>query len=889
MAIFLYEAYHSRRAGSDASLEDHDDISKTVFDVLGECIYNWFTGSKLILWIGPAILSYGAYLASLQGVRSTYFCSSVGGSSFLIFPFQLVGFVLDAAIVIILWRILAWTRTTKSRLQALSSILLGAAFQTGCLYLLYRLWSGPTTSDLRGLDSLYLFEIVAEGLTFATFVTSTAFLAIEGSPLSLVVLGTFISALPLTIQQARYVGTWETLRPASNYTAMALISFGFSFFIYANNVRTVALLHRAFVVILLLVLLVTVAVLGLIRKENKSFEKHPLTKLFYEARVATDRWRVRASISNSVPVAVREYRERYGRDPPANFDIWYEFAKQRKSLVLDDFSQVGADILPFWGMSPEKIRKDIGRLAGVPGIVIISIQDGIPSCHVPASLLRHKPVVDELVDMIRGFSKHLPDMKVALNLLDQPRSLAHWGDVKRFTKAARQRHKNLGKLLPKRAETSNPADEPDAPPPPPPPSDLVLRQQNQPRSIQALRQMTAITCPPGSPLRAGIHWDNRDLCMSCVRPHSRGDHQFLSDWQRAQSVCHQPDLLRLHSFYISPPDYFPFQELLPVFSRSKTDRYNDILIPLNRTRTTKLADDGRDFDKKRKKLFWRGRVAKTPGGKEKADLLYGGHQERLVHMLNNATGPSSSSAAAAGLEEKTTLLLPGVSLDPKKKKFVYEQVPTAEINELLPIDVGFIETADFDEAHAREFGRVGGRGTVAASQAAPAGEQEHYDVHPLAYQYVLVMDPAESSSSSNSDDDGGAPRDVDFVQVLRSRGTAPLYASIFKEWYSERLVPWVHFVPVDVRLHALHSTLAYLMGIRKKSGPLDPVTVNGREVQMLGRPEDGKWVAEQGQRWADQVMRREDAEVYLFRLLLEWGRVCDDGRDEGGFVLPSSL
>jgi hypothetical protein len=32
-------------------------------------------------------------------------------------------------------------------------------------------------------------------------------------------------------------------------------------------------------------------------------------------------------------------------------------------------------------------------------------------------------------------------------------------------------------------------------------------------------------------------------------------------------------------------------------------------------------------------------------------------------------------------------------------------------------------------------------------------------------------------------------------------------------------------------------------------------------------------------------MREADAEVYLFRLLLEWGRVVDDRREELGFRL----
>jgi hypothetical protein len=131
------------------------------------------------------------------------------------------------------------------------------------------------------------------------------------------------------------------------------------------------------------------------------------------------------------------------------------------------------------------------------------------------------------------------------------------------------------------------------------------------------------------------------------------------------------------------------------------------------------------------------------------------------------------------------------------------------------------------------------------------------------------------------DTDNGPPRE--FLRTLRS-GSVPFYGSIFKEWYSERLIPWVHFVPVDLRFHALQSTLAYFVGLEKK----DDSKWNGKLVSFPGRQEDGIWIAEQGKRWAKKALRKEDMEVYLFRLLLEWGRVIDDRRDEIGLVLTKA-
>lgn len=59
--------------------------------------------------------------------------------------------------------------------------------------------------------------------------------------------------------------------------------------------------------------------------------------------------------------------------------------------------------------------------------------------------------------------------------------------------------------------------------------------------------------------------------------------------------------------------------------------------------------------------------------------------------------------------------------------------------------------------------------------------------------------------------------------------------------------------------------------------------INGRNVEMQTRIDDARWISEQGKQWASYAIRREDAEIYMFRLLLEWGRVIDDKRDDLGY------
>lgn len=101
-------------------------------------------------------------------------------------------------------------------------------------------------------------------------------------------------------------------------------------------------------------------------------------------------------------------------------------------------------------------------------------------------------------------------------------------------------------------------------------------------------------------------------------------------------------------------------------------------------------------------------------------------------------------------------------------------------------------------------------------------------------------------------------------------------------------------MPLDVRLHGVWSTLAYFAGLKvwiKGDGDGDAGLKggqigNGKKVLktvMEERVEEGERIAEAGREWAGKVLRKEDMEIYMFRLLLEWGRLTDDRRDELGY------
>jgi hypothetical protein len=82
---------------------------------------------------------------------------------------------------------------------------------------------------------------------------------------------------------------------------------------------------------------------------------HPITKLMVDAQTKFNK--MITGQSETLAEAVREYKRRYGRNPPKGFDEWFEFAKENGVKIIDDYDQIVRDLEPFWGMSGEELRR----------------------------------------------------------------------------------------------------------------------------------------------------------------------------------------------------------------------------------------------------------------------------------------------------------------------------------------------------------------------------------------------------------------------------------------------------------------------------------------------------------------------------------------------------
>lgn len=233
------------------------------------------------------------------------------------------------------------------------------------------------------------------------------------------------------------------------------------------------------------------------------------------------------------------------------------------------------------------------------------------------------------------------------------------------------------------------------------------------------------------------------------------------------------------------------------------------------------------FEMKKTSLFWRGA---TSEGFSIAGNWKGMTRQRLVHLTNTTHG--KQHVALLSYEGYS-----GLTLD---------SIPSSSIT-LPQIDVGISKvTRCGSDCSAQEI-NLGSKDMVPF--------QAHWQ-----HKYLFDLDGAGFSGR--------------FLSFLKSR-SLPFKTALFREWYDSRLTPWLHFVPQDLRLHDLYSTLGYFAGLSGR--------VNGREIKMVPHEQEAKKIAEEGSQWAARVLRKEDMEIYMFRLLLEWGRLTDDRRDELGF------
>jgi hypothetical protein len=98
-----------------------------------------------------------------------------------------------------------------------------------------------------------------------------------------------------------------------------------------------------------------------------------------------------------------------------------------------------------------------------------------------------------------------------------------------------------------------------------------------------------------------------------------------------------------------------------------------------------------------------------------------------------------------------------------------------------------------------------------------------------------------------------------FLTHLHST-SVPLVSTMHTTWLSSRIVPWLHFVPMNHAFTDIYAILDCFIGNGKASSG-----AHGEMVRHGAHDEEAMRIATEGKEWAERVVRREDMLVYLGR------------------------
>lgn len=349
-------------------------------------------------------------------------------------------------------------------------------------------------------------------------------------------------------------------------------------------------------------------------------------------------------------------------------------------------------------------------------------------------------------------------------------------------------------------------------------------------------------CAPSSAARTAdviTDFDTAPLIRSSFALEHMRD-GYVANYTLSTDVCHQADLQGLEGIFVRPLSTSATRVLFPMFGGSKLAVNNEILLPAPMYWNEEerfMGASGADiaWAQKLNASIWRGVAT---GGRNTEQNWRAFQRHRFVAM-NNAT---QLARAEAGDEAPLNFGLP-----PERYRLASRR--DGRLGEWVGswADVAF---TDLMCGYKGLFG-TGCNYTNPYYAVAPG--------MPMAEQFTRKYLPDIDGNSFSGR----------YLGFLRST-SLPVKATLWREWHDSRLVAWKHFVPMDSRFGDWYGIMEYFLGDEARG--------------VKGHDQAAETIAMDGKIWADKVLRKEDMQIYVLRLLLEYARLCDERRETMGWV-----
>ncbi|GAA5893905.1 hypothetical protein JCM6882_003124 [Rhodosporidiobolus microsporus] len=588
---------------------------------------------------------------------------------------------------------------------------------------------------------------------------------------------------------------------------------------------------------------------------------HPIPSLIRRAELAHQA-RL-AAAPKTLEEAYALYVRKRGRRPPRGWDGWYQFAVANGACrTADGFDELYSSLEVWWGVTGGEIRARMeamggrdanalgrvrvreGRVVGWEEMEEQGVGRGMDNMGESYARRAWVGMMQGLID--EGVK--LPDVDFFVSQLDEPRVIIPY---------------ELRTSLEQRAKKRNPRPlqtEPlvfhDINAPSAPPSYSTIRRACPPSS--AARQSPLHPHPGEAP-----HVSQRYTSAFTTSP-STGS--FLSDpVLERRSWCDQPDLQQLHQLFVRPLSFSWTEQLFPVFSNSKVEGFNDILVPPWYHWFEKMPyreEEDVEWKGKANQLYWRGT---NTGGRSIGLNWFGWMRSRLVSKVNRLI--------EWGHYETVLLPQPPSPHSGNKTTFLPAVLPSTALNSALT-DIAF----QAPDHHGDPSSLASQRTEPSFRFVTPEG---HYTPFPTNYLYKATLDLDGTAYSGR-------------LPALMASRSAVVRSNLFFSTLDDALEPWFHYLPLSVRFSELYHLLAYFFGASSSlphasaQGFPTPGKATLAAVRTSAPHEDELYrVAERGREWAQRCARpREDSLVYAYLLVVEWARICkEEGREEGRWDL----
>ncbi|EIN13340.1 hypothetical protein PUNSTDRAFT_58013 [Punctularia strigosozonata HHB-11173 SS5] len=564
---------------------------------------------------------------------------------------------------------------------------------------------------------------------------------------------------------------------------------------------------------------------------NPSAPQHPLHALIASAERAWSATLARQS--KSLDEAAAEYRRRYGgRAPPRGFDRWWDYVEAHDVRLPDEYDQIEDDLATFRALSPRQLQEivgaweghketfTIGKLGSWRGAGINIVNATLNGGPGDPNWEMHVRGARALIALLKDVEQWIPPFRAVFSPHDNPNLLASWRLREEAKKAVAE-----GRYL----------DIHDLPP------------------HENIGWLSA--CAPTSPARAlATPFPPSSESYETSFPDLSAPNRtrtFVRSHLAAMDPCTHPSLFTSHGQFLShhagpglesPP-------LVPQFSYSTSAAHADLRpagvggwvedvegdLGWEEKERRDEEEAGRGGERRAGKLLWRGsNTGIWCGGDHR---WWEAQRERLVMMAEEGEGVVSLMVANSSSSEGEGQ---GQGWRGEGQGWHVVEVERRALRDAL-LDVHFA-----------------GGPMQCAEEVCPVLEdmfdwRENMDTRE-AGRYKYVMDVDGNGWSSR------------FKRLITSHAVV-LKATVYPEWFSRRIQPWVHFVPVKNDYSDVMDIMAFFTGYG-----------GGEDNDHLARK-----IAEAGREWSRTMWRKEDLTAYMFRMLLEYARLMSLDRDQMDF------